>query len=212
MKTKPTPLGFRFWLTAFLGIAAFALLFAYPLLGFWRQLTLTTLLLAGIAIPPLVRHDGIHGWHWRQTAVAVGGGIASAVALYLIFAVGNAVLTWLHDGSQDAVLSIYAVDTSLSGWRVALLLLFVVGPCEELFWRGYVQRRLSCAYGWPGVMLAIGAYTIAHIASANPVLVLAAAVCGTFWSLQYRLLDNLALNVVSHALWTAAAFVWLPFA
>ncbi len=211
MKAKTPPPGFRFWLATLLGIAAFALLFAYPILGFWRQLTLTTLLLAGIAIPPLVRRDGIQGRQWRQIAVAVGGGIVSAAVLYLIFAVGNAVLPWLHSGSQDAVRSIYAVDTSLSGWRVALLLLFVVGPCEEIFWRGYVQRCMSGSYGWAGVVLAIGAYTIAHVASGNPVLVLAAAVCGTFWSLQYRLLDNLALNVVSHAIWTAAVFVWLPF-
>ena len=43
-------------------------------------------------------------------------------------------------------------------------------------------------------------------------LIMAAMVCGIFWGGLYWLMPNhLKAIIVSHALWDAAAFVWLPF-
>ena len=55
------------------------------------------------------------------------------------------------------------------------------------------------------------AYTLVHVPSLNPMLILAAMVCGIAWGGLYRLFPKqLPAILVSHALWDAAAFVWWP--
>ncbi len=197
--------------SAGLALLLFWLLFAFPILGFWRQLALTTTLLGGISAIALRKSVPANAiWNKRYLTRALVYGPCSAVALYGIFATGKHVLLRVHGGSEEAIRAVYTLDGSLSGWRVALLLLLVVSPCEELFWRGYIQRRFSGAYGWKGVALTASAYTAAHLSTLNPVLILAAAVCGTFWGLLFWRYENLLLNIISHALWTTTVFSLAP--
>jgi len=91
------------------------------------------------------------------------------------------------------------------------VLVLIVGPGEELFWRGYVHRRLSASMNpMAAFTLAVLAYTGVHLATGNLTLILAAAVCGSFWSLLYQRLGAIWINIISHALWAAAIFVWWP--
>jgi uncharacterized protein len=201
------------WTALGVALILFSLVFAYPVLGFWRQLAGTAVVLTALSAPYLhsvFQPRAVLRWGYLVPAVVLG--MVSAAMLYGVFVAGKAVLVWLHAGTGDAIRAVYTLDQTVSGWRVAMLLLLVIGPAEEIFWRGYIQRRLTEAYGWRGVAIAAGAYTAAHLSAANPVLILAAAVCGTFWGIQYYYSKNLLLNIVSHALWTTTAFVWLPFA
>jgi membrane protease YdiL (CAAX protease family) len=51
-----------------------------------------------------------------------------------------------------------------------------------------------------------------HLPSGNFMLIMAAMVCGIVWGGLYWLMPkNLKAIIISHALWDAAAFVWLPF-
>ena len=91
--------------------------------------------------------------------------------------------------------------------------IFVIGPAEEIFWRGYVQRTLT-KYRSPFVafLLTTVCYTAVHLPSGNFMLIMAALVCGIVWGGLYWLMPNqLRAIIISHALWDAAAFVWLPF-
>ena len=95
---------------------------------------------------------------------------------------------------------------------IALLLLFIIGPAEEIFWRGYIQRQLSQRWSPNvGFLVTTAIYTAVHLPSGNFMLVMAAMVCGVAWGGLYRLMpQHFPAIVLSHALWDAAAFVWFP--
>ena len=107
---------------------------------------------------------------------------------------------------------IYGMKDGTSGRLISLLLLLIIGPAEEIFWRGYVQRTLEAeGSADKAFIITTLAYTLVHIPSLNPMLILAAMVCGIAWGGLYRLFpDRLPAIILSHALWDAAAFVWFP--
>ena len=88
----------------------------------------------------------------------------------------------------------------------------LIGPAEEIFWRGYVQRTLSQKLGAnKGFIVATAIYTLVHIGSLNFMLIMAAMVCGIAWGLLYRLMpERFTAITLSHALWDAAVFVIFP--
>lgn len=140
-------------------------------------------------------------------------GISIAVILWGIFYVGDKVSQLLFDFARPQVDNIYNIKGTLSPTLLALLLLFVIGPAEEIFWRGYVQRTLS-NFRSPffAFIVTMMCYTFVHLPSGNFMLIMASLVCGIFWGGLYYLMPNrLTAIIISHALWDAAAFVWLPF-
>ena len=141
-----------------------------------------------------------------------GLGIASAVALYLVFWLGNEVCRTLFAGAARDIGAVYAFKEQAPAVRIVLLMVFIIGPGEELFWRGFLQCRLAGAVGrHGGWLLATAVYASIHIAGGNPILVLAAAVCGLFWGWLYLRYRSMLLNAVSHTAWDIAAFLLLPF-
>ena len=140
-------------------------------------------------------------------------GIAIAALLWGVFFVGDKVSQLILPFAREQVNIIYNIKGNLSPTLLALLLLFLIGPAEEIFWRGYVQRTLS-KYRSPFVafLLTTACYTAVHLPSGNFMLIMAALVCSICWGGLYCLMpQNLRAIIVSHALWDAAAFVWLPF-
>ena len=81
-----------------------------------------------------------------------------------------------------------------------------------MFWRGYVQRRLTARLGFWGVALSAMAYGVVHLASGNLMLIAAAFACGAFWGLLFLRFRSIHVNIVSHALWDVAVFILWPFA
>lgn len=140
-------------------------------------------------------------------------GLAIALSLWLIFYAGNVLSQLLFSFSRAQVNLIYNIKGDVSPTLLALLLLFVIGPAEEIFWRGYVQRILT-KFRSPFVafLLTTACYTAVHLPSGNFMLTMAALVCGIVWGGLYWLMPNqLRAIIISHALWDAAAFVWFPF-
>jgi membrane protease YdiL (CAAX protease family) len=95
---------------------------------------------------------------------------------------------------------------------IAVALLLLIGPAEEIFWRGYVQRTLSQRWGANmGFIVATAIYTLVHIGSMNFMLIMAAMVCGIAWGLLYRLMPGrFTAIMLSHSLWDVAVFVLFP--
>lgn len=139
-------------------------------------------------------------------------GLVIALVLWCVFWVGNEVSQWLFPFARPQVNLIYGMKAGESPWLISALLLFLIGPAEEIFWRGYVQRRLSLRYNPNvGFLLATACYTLVHVASLNFMLVMASMVCGIAWGGLYRLFPRwFPAIVLSHALWDAAVFVWFP--
>jgi membrane protease YdiL (CAAX protease family) len=139
-------------------------------------------------------------------------GVASAAALYAVFAVGRLVVLRLFPFAASGIWRVYALKEGVPLLRVVLLIGFVIGPGEELFWRGFFQDR-TAATTKPlfGFAFTAMLYAAVHLASGNIMLFLAAAVCGVFWGWLYMRFRSPLLNVVSHTLWDLAVFVLFPF-
>ena len=96
---------------------------------------------------------------------------------------------------------------------VGVLLTVLIGPAEEIFWRGYVQKQLGARYGdWFAVLITVLIYTLVHIWSFNFMLIMAAMVCGLFWGILYKYHKNIVTLIVSHAVWDVAVFILIPIA
>ena len=94
---------------------------------------------------------------------------------------------------------------------LSLLLAFVIGPAEEIFWRGYIQRSLIGKYGeWTALIATTIIYTLVHVWSFNFILIMAAMVCGIFWGLLYKYNKNLVTLIISHAVWDVSVFILFP--
>ena len=147
----------------------------------------------------------------RIDARAVALGLASAAILYFIFWTGKAVSEVILPFSGGQIGGIYDKGAGTPMWVIALLLFFVTGPSEELYWRGYLQKNLMMRYGqWQGWLLATAIYAAVHIWSFNFMLVGAAAVAGAFWGAMYWRLKNLTPVIISHSVWSAVIFAVFP--
>lgn len=173
------------------------------------MMTASGIILTTLALLWGKRHETFSpSWQWQLL-----WGVCIAVVLWGVFWTGDKVSQLLFDFARPQVNSIYSMKGTMSSTVIALLLLFVIGPAEEIFWRGFVQRRLSSRYGRvTGFIIATTCYTLVHVWSFNPMLLMAAAVCGICWGLLYCLRPKmLPAIIVSHALWDVAAFVIFPF-
>lgn len=175
---------------------------------FWVMMAGSALILSGLAT--LFAPAWWERLHFTRQNILLG--IAIALVLWLLFWVGDKLSSWLFDFARRQVDSIYLIKEGSSPIVLSLLLLLLIGPAEEIYWRGYVQERLSRKYGANrGFLLATAAYTLVHVPSCNFMLIMAAMVCGVVWGGLYRLFPHhFTAIVLSHALWDAAVFIWFP--
>ncbi|UCF89746.1 MAG: CPBP family intramembrane metalloprotease, partial [Desulfobacterales bacterium] len=174
---------------------------------FWIKISFSAAILAGLALGlPTDRHARIH---FNLHALIIG--LFSAVLLYLIFWTGKWVSTILFPFAANQIGGIYAKGQGTPMAAIALLLFFITGPCEEIYWRGYLQRHLMGRFGqWQGWLLATALYAGVHIWSSNFMLIGAAGVAGAFWGALYWRLKNLAPVIVSHSIWSTVIFAVFP--
>lgn len=193
--------------TVLLAALLWFITFALGGISFWVKISISAATLAGLSLflqPP-------HREELRFDARAIALGLAAAAALYLVFWIGKAVSTTLFDFAGRQIGGIYTKATGMPMGVIALLLFFVTGPSEEIFWRGYLQRQLMKRFGrWPGWALATAVYAGVHACSLNFMLVGAAAVAGAFWGAMYARCGNLAPVIVSHSVWSAVIFAVFP--
>ena len=87
----------------------------------------------------------------------------------------------------------------------------MTGPCEELYWRGYIQDSLMERFGGVGgFFMTVALYAAVHVWSFNFMLIGAAAVAGAFWGILYWRLGNLVPVILSHSVWSAFIFAVVP--
>ncbi len=175
--------------------------------NFWLKIAISVLSLSLLALR--IMPSG--GFRFRIEARAVVLGIISAAILYFIFWAGQEISTALFPFGESQIKAIYARGLGTNMWMVFFLLLFITGPCEELFWRGFLQDRLMARFGeLRGFFMATLAYIFVHIWSFNFMLIGAAAVAGSFWGIMYWRTHNLLSVIICHSLWSAFIFVIFP--
>jgi membrane protease YdiL (CAAX protease family) len=138
-------------------------------------------------------------------------GIISAIILYFIFCLGNYFSQLLFSFAGSQIEGVYSNKVQANHIIISLLLLFWIGPAEEIFWRGFVQFNLNKKYGqWKGVLFASLIYALVHIWSFNFMLIMAALVCGLFWGLLFNRYKSLVPVIISHAIWDFIIFIFMP--
>lgn len=139
-------------------------------------------------------------------------GLGFAALLFVVFYVGNIALRFVLESAGEGINQVYGFKQEAPEWRIVILMLVIIGPGEELFWRGYLQRKLQMKFGMnPGFLLATFLYTAVHLFTGNMVLVLAALTCGLFWGWLYKKYNSMIINIVSHTIWDIMVFIILPF-
>jgi membrane protease YdiL (CAAX protease family) len=139
------------------------------------------------------------------------GGVVAAAVLYGIFLAGNTLSHIFFANSADNVEGIYQLGRGSNRWLVFVLLCFITGPGEEIFWRGFLQEKLMNAWGrCTGFAAACLIYSGVHIFSGNLMLMMAALVAGLYWGALYLWRRDLVLVIVSHSLWSAFIFAVVP--
>lgn len=179
-----------------------------PRFDFWQMMAGSALILSSLAtlFAP--------AW-WNRLKFDLPNilfGVVVAVVLWGVFWVGDKVASWMFDFARPQVDLIYGIKEGQSPWVLSLLLLLLIGPAEEIFWRGYVQERMGKKWGLTrGYLITTACYTLVHLPACNFMLVMASLVCGAAWGFLYRYFpDRFTGIVISHALWDAAVFVWFP--
>jgi membrane protease YdiL (CAAX protease family) len=155
-----------------------------PYVNFWVMMTLSGMTLtvySTLASP---------GW-WKDVnldMINVIMGVVLAAALWGVFWLGEFFSTMLFDFARPQVDMIYGMKEGENPWVLTALMLFIIGPAEEIFWRAYLQKNLSSRWN-PNIGFVVTTilYSIVHLSKFNFMLIMAAMVAGFVWGLAYRL-------------------------
>jgi membrane protease YdiL (CAAX protease family) len=157
--------------------------------------------------------------NWKQTILLfrfeikhIWIGILSAVLLYLFFFVGHSVASNLFGFAKEQVINVYSTKEGTSLVVISVLLLLLIGPAEEVFWRGFVQAQIysKLVKPTPSILISTLLYTIVHIWALNLMLLIAAFFCGLFWGFIFYRYKSLVPVIISHSLWDFAIFILFP--
>jgi CAAX amino terminal protease family. len=194
-------------ITIGLAFVFWAAVFAFHLVNFWAGLSGAALVLTALSFIwggiPVSREEIT----LRNTLVGLG----SAAVLYGIFFVCKLIAAKVFAFAPGQIHNIYTIRTEADALSIAIVLLFITSPCEELFWRGFVQRfgmaRFGAVKGW---LFGTFFYTVIHVSSGNFMLTGAAFTAGLFWGYLYARTNSVYACIVSHASWTVAIFLLFP--
>ena len=175
--------------------------------NFWLEMSVAVFALAGLSLLVWDSYDQLVEW----TVGDVLLGASSALVLYGIFWLGNYAITRIIPFAETEIAAVYSNSGSAAIPIIGTLLVLVIGPGEEIFWRGTVQKTIEDKYGkLIGLMAGAGLYSIVHVWALNLTLLLAALVCGVVWGYMYYRKRSLAPVIVSHSLWSLLIFVIIP--
>jgi CAAX protease family protein len=165
---------------------------------FWERMTLTGFLLGTMA---LANDSELRRLRFRERDVALG--LLSAAGLYGVFQAGDRMARTVMPRGSKEIGDIYALRSLRPKAEIAMRLAAVIGPAEELFWRGFAQRRL----GAPGAAIAYGG---AHLVTGNATLIGAATVAGLYWGLLRAIGMSMPALITSHVAWDIWIFLLAP--
>lgn len=139
--------------------------------------------------------------------------------------VGGFVLLFVVNWGMSLLITVLGTDTAQNqvietGRQTPVFLLYMipvtlllVGPGEELLFRGVVQGRLREAFGvWPGILLASALFGLVHwlalvgTGSGKVVYVAVAALLGLALGTLYEYSKSILVPIVVHGCWNAMLF------
>jgi len=168
---------------------------------FWPATSVTFAILGVAAI--LLRPPGAPGA--RSLALGIGSGVVLYAATRVVVPFLVPVPSFAPSAAEA-----YRRAEEIPGPAVWLLTLAIAVPGEELFWRGLVLPELQDATSvLLGALLAWLGYVAINAISRNLSILIAAAVCGAWWTFLGSL-EGVASALASHLIWTGLMLAWPP--
>ncbi len=180
---------------------AWGAMFALGRRRFWARAAGAGIVIAIYAVaagPAAIGRLFTHG----DPAIEAVIGVASGLALYGLFWLGEQLLVVIVPGLASEVQDLYAVRGATHP-AVMVLVLAAAASGEELFFRGLLQQRA-------GFVAAVVVYGAVHLWERKVILVLSALVAGAWWGALLGLTGGLVAPVASHLTWCLLIIVWRP--
>ncbi|MFO8087283.1 MAG: type II CAAX endopeptidase family protein [Bacteroidales bacterium] len=212
----PQKINSRFYPIIILALFMFTPLFVFQQLGpldfwWWMSTNLVIVISLGLVSDKAYRSE-IRSDFSSGLLQKLFIGLASALILYLVFYAGNQLIRILFDFAERDISNVYRFKGDASALKIGLLMLFIIGPGEELFWRAYIQGNMMKKFGkQTGFLISVIIYTGIHFATGNFVLILAALTGGIFWGWMYMRYRSITANIISHIVWDISVFLLFPF-
>jgi uncharacterized protein len=138
-------------------------------------------------------------------------GAISGLLLYFLFWVGVQAFDFLNLPFDKTINKLYRWFSPQLFWQY-LALILVAAPGEELFWRGFIQKRMLRYFGAFGsIITGSFLYALVHIYSGTFILMLAAFISGIIWGTLYLWKKSMPLVIISHIVFDLMIFIILPF-
>lgn len=137
-------------------------------------------------------------------------GIGSGLVLYGVFWIGFQLIELLDLPLLKEISKLYGRYSPSMPWHYIVLMLIII-PGEEIFWRGFVLKRILKFTSIPvGILVSSILYASVHLYSTHWILAFAALAAGLFWGWLYTWKNSMPLLIVSHLIFDLLLFVFLP--
>jgi uncharacterized protein len=172
---------------------------------FWYMFTATMLILISYSIIKEDVDDAV------PLPIYLTYGLVSGLVLFGLFWIGDFLFEKLHIPVQKDISRLYKLFSPTLFWHYLSLMLIAV-PGEEIFWRGFIQKRLLHHYGfWGSVIISSLMYASVNLYTGEWILVLATFISGLFWGTLYVWKRSIPLVIVSHLIFDLFIFILFPF-
>jgi uncharacterized protein len=171
---------------------------------FWYMFTATMLILISYSIIKEHIDDTV------PLSIYLTYGLISGLLLFSLFWLGEIIFELLHISIQKDISRLYKLFSPTLFWHYLALMLIAV-PGEEIFWRGFIQKRLLHYLGfWGSVIISSLMYASANLYTGEWILVFATFFSGLFWGTLYVWKRSIPLVIVSHLVFDLFIFILFP--
>ncbi|WP_019153006.1 CPBP family intramembrane glutamic endopeptidase [Robertmurraya massiliosenegalensis] len=171
---------------------------------FWYIFTATMLFLISYSI----MHEEIEDQVPLFTYLSLGS--LSGVILFACFLLGSLLIDLVNLPFAKEISRLYNRLSPTVLWHYIVLMLVII-PGEEIFWRGFIQKRIQKAANVTTAVIASSLlYASVHFYSGSFMLPFAALITGVFWGYLYAWKKSLPLVIVSHLIFDLFLFVIYP--
>ncbi|MCC3358643.1 CPBP family intramembrane glutamic endopeptidase [Bacillus sp. REN16] len=174
-------------------------------LSFWVMFTITFTLLS-IAV---IRYGQMDSKSFSLLNITIA--VLSGLLMYGLFWIGKTGSAMLFPTQLTDVAALYTKVQPQLAWHYFALFLIVI-PGEELFWRGYIQKKIESEVENKLLVIVISSllYMSANIYTLNPLFLLATFAGGMVWGALYMWNRNILLTILSHLVFNLFLLVLYP--
>lgn len=137
-------------------------------------------------------------------------GIFSGIVLYIIFYIGAFIIKVMPGGLENSV-EVAFNKYSTHSLIIWLLLIVAIIPGEEIFWRGFVLKRLNQYFNpWFSNVFAALLCMVMMFPSGNFAAIIGIFVASLVWNIMYSYRPSLLMLYLSHLTFAFLLLAALP--